>query len=373
MKPRRYRRSRQKPEREARPGDVIGFDALTRERPPEPVERRDDQPPGYAVEHVSSWFRRPFPFRGERATMRLLRVSPDKMLRLPSFVFIALCVLIPAPRSYAQAPGAAPPGNDTTAAAPPSEAVVVPNFWDPRARIERPSASEIGAIRFLTTDDFPPFAFRDRRGILIGFDVDLAKAVCDVLKVQCAIQARPFDTLVEGLKDGTGNAIIAGFDVEKAPAEGLISSQAYLKIPGRFVVRKTVPFDPGPPAPEGFVGVVCRSAHAAYLDKFFPDVHVACYQTMADPLAQLKAGRLAAVFGDALSLSFWLNGEESEDCCAFSGGAYLDDRYFGAGLAIVMKAEDRELKFAVDYALREVYRAGTYEELYLRYFPVGLF
>ena len=38
-----------------------------------------------------------------------------------------------------------------------------------------------------------------------------------------------------------------------------------------------------------------------------------------------------------------------------------------------MKAEDRALKFAIDYALREVYRAGTYEELYLRYFPVGLF
>ena len=55
-----------------------------------------------------------------------------------------------------------------------AEAVVVPNFWDPRARIERPSAEEIGAIRFLTTDDFPPFAFKDRRGILVGFDIDLA-------------------------------------------------------------------------------------------------------------------------------------------------------------------------------------------------------
>jgi len=295
------------------------------------------------------------------------------MLRFPSIILIVLCVLLAASRSFAQAPGEQTPSADTTAAAPSSGAVVIPNFWDPRARIERPSASEIGAIRFLTTDNFPPFAFRDRRGILIGFDVDLAKAVCEVLKVQCAIQARPFDTLVKGLKDGTGNAIIAGFDVEKAPAEGLISSQAYLKIPGRFVVRKDATFDPGPPPPEGFVGAVCKSAHAAYLDKFFPDMHVACYQTMAVPLAELKAGTLAAVFGDALSLSFWLNGEESEDCCRFSGGAYLDDRYFGAGLAIVMKAEDRQLKFAVDYALREVYRAGTYEELYLRYFPVGLF
>jgi polar amino acid transport system substrate-binding protein len=208
---------------------------------------------------------------------------------------------------------------------------------------------------------------------LVGFDVDLAQAICDVLKVQCSIQVRPFETLVAGLQDNTGNAILAGFDLEKASAAGLISSQAYLKIPGRFIVQKDKSFDPGPPIPEGHVGVVCGSAHAAYLAGFFPDLHVDCFTRAADALAELKAGRIAAVFGDALSLSFWLNGPPSGDCCRFEGGAYLDDRYFGSGFAIVMKAEDRELKFAIDYALREVYRAGAYEELYLRYFPVGLF
>jgi polar amino acid transport system substrate-binding protein len=87
----------------------------------------------------------------------------------------------------------------------------------------------------------------------------------------------------------------------------------------------------------------------------------------------VKDRAIAAFFGDALSLAFWLHGPESEDCCRFSGGAYLDNRYFGAGLSIVMKEEDRTLKQALDYALREVYRNGTYEELYLRYFPVSLF
>lgn len=251
--------------------------------------------------------------------------------------------------------------------------VSVPNFWDPRARLERPSTAEIGAIRFLTADDFPPFAFTDRRGILIGFDIDLARAICSVLKVQCAIQTRPFDTLIAGLKDGTGNAIIAGFDIEKAGAEGFIASQAYLKIPGRFITRTDKPFDPTDTTQDGFVGVMCDTAHAAYLQQYFPHLRVACYKRPAIPLKELKAGTLDAVFGDALSLSFWLHGPQAEECCLFAGGAYLDERLFGAGLAIVMKAEDRKLKFAIDYALREIYRSGTYEELYLRYFPVSLF
>jgi polar amino acid transport system substrate-binding protein len=306
-----------------------------------------------------------FPSPPERAT--ITSAIPGTILR-PLVLTFVLAASLFASLAHAQ--------QDVAPAIPPvpeEGTVVVPNFWDPRARIERPSADEIGAIRFLTTDDFPPFSFRDRRGILVGFDIDLAEAICEVLKVQCAVQTRPFDTLIGGLKDGTGNAILAGYDLERASSDGFIASQAYLKIPGRFVVKKDSTFDPGPPPPKGFVGAVCNSAHAAYLARFFPDIHVACFMKPGVPLDELKNGRLDAVFGDALSLSFWLNGPQSTDCCRFAGGAYLDDRYFGPGLAIVMKAEDRALKAALDYALREVYRAGTYEELYLRYFPVGLY
>jgi polar amino acid transport system substrate-binding protein len=256
---------------------------------------------------------------------------------------------------------------------PPPEPIQVPNFWDPRARLERPSANEIGSIRFLASDDFPPFAFRDRRGMLIGFDVDLAEAICEVLKAQCAIQTRPFDTLKAGLTDGTGNAILAGLDPDKADAEGLIATQPYLKIPARFVARKDARFNPDAAVPKGPVGVACGSAHQAYLARYFPKLPTNCYPSLSVALAEVKDGKLAAAFGDALGLAFWLHDPNSQDCCGFAGGAYIDDRHFGAGLSIVVKAEDRALKSALDYALREVYRSGTYEELYLRYFPIGLF
>jgi polar amino acid transport system substrate-binding protein len=74
-----------------------------------------------------------------------------------------------------------------------------------------------------------------------------------------------------------------------------------------------------------------------------------------------------------VGLAFWLHGSDSADCCRFAGGPYVDDRFFGAGLSIVVKREDRALKLALDYALREVQRTGTYEELYLRYFPISLY
>ena len=252
------------------------------------------------------------------------------------------------------------------------EKLVVPNFWDPRARMERPDPAEIGDIQFLTTDDFPPFSFRDRRGVLIGFNIDLINALCDVLKVDCALQYRPFDTLYETLITDRGDAVIAGLRAAQTGPD-VIATAPYMKFPARFVARRGAAFRPDDLSSGDFLGAVCGSAHATFLARFFPNWRIACYSSLAAALAELKDGRIIAVFGDALRSAFWLHGEMSDDCCVFAGGPYLDDRYFGPGLSITVRKADRRLKTALDYGLREIYRSGKYEELYLRYFPISLY
>lgn len=250
--------------------------------------------------------------------------------------------------------------------------VVVPNFWDPKSRLDRPDPGSVKAIRFLTTADFPPFQFRDRRGVLIGFNVDLAVAICEVLKVECALQTRPFDTLQETLEAEDGDAIIAGFSEPRTRSPGLAFTRPYFKIPARFVTRRETQVNISDAA-TGFIGTVCQSAHQAYIAAFFPGYTVACYQTSQAALEQLQAGSIDLVFTDALSAAFWLHDPASQDCCRFASGPFFDDRYFGPGLSIAVRADDRKLKLALDYALRELHSTGVYEELYLRYFPVSLF
>jgi polar amino acid transport system substrate-binding protein len=77
---------------------------------------------------------------------------------------------------------AAPVGTRPAAAqgaAPPSPAqFVVPGFWDPRRLPERPDTSRMGAIRFMTEVDYPPFDFAGPDGNPVGFNVDLARMTC---------------------------------------------------------------------------------------------------------------------------------------------------------------------------------------------------
>ncbi len=67
----------------------------------------------------------------------------------------------------------------------------IPNFWPRGEVLSKPDVNSIQRLRFLTTTDFPPFNFIDRKKRLTGFHVDLARAICDELGIlaKCQIQA----------------------------------------------------------------------------------------------------------------------------------------------------------------------------------------
>jgi polar amino acid transport system substrate-binding protein len=256
-----------------------------------------------------------------------------------------------------------------------SDDVTIPNFWDPKRRIDRPPGGAVQVLRFVTTDDFPPFNFLDADGRLTGFNVDLARAVCAELAIGCTIQARPFDNLIESVLGENADAAIAGIAITGPMRSALDFSDIYLKSPARFVVRRDAPeFDF---TAEGLKGktlaVVARTAHEAYLAAFFPEVERKLYPDADAARDALKNGEVDAHFGDGMQLSFWLQSELAAGCCAFAGGPYLESRFFGQGYAIAVPRGAADMRQAIDAALAAIHEKGLYGELYLRYFPVGFF
>jgi polar amino acid transport system substrate-binding protein len=250
-----------------------------------------------------------------------------------------------------------------------------PSFWDPARRLEKPDLSGIKQIRFVTEDDYPPFNFALKSGEIVGFNVDLARAVCEELEVPCTIQRRQWDLLVAALSDGSADAVIASL-AQSAENRALVDFTApYYVTPGRFVTLKDSVLTEATPETldDRLVAVVSGSAHEAYLKTFFPKTRLATFENA--PLARraLKAGRAHALFGDAISLSFWLNGVDAEDCCVFKGGPYIDPNFFGDGVGVAVKKGATQLRRALDYALVRLAQRGVYAELYLKYFPVSPF
>jgi polar amino acid transport system substrate-binding protein len=260
-------------------------------------------------------------------------------------------------------------------AAPPVPAVRVPGFWDPRRRPERPDMSRITVIRFLTETDYPPFNFAGPDGNPQGFNVDLARMMCEELKVGCTIQMRRFETLLGSLNENRGDAVIASLAATTEARAKVDFSDPYYRTPARFVARRDSSIDdPLPEKLEGKkVAVVAGTAHEAYLKALFTEVEVRPYPTAEVARLALRRGDVDLLFGDAISLAFWLNGTDSENCCAFRGGPYLDSRYFGEGVGIAVRRGNDAMRLVLNWALFRLWEQGRFTDLWLRYFPISPF
>jgi polar amino acid transport system substrate-binding protein len=227
----------------------------------------------------------------------------------------------------------------------------------------------------MTEVDYPPFNFAGPDGNPAGFNVELARLVCEQLKVTCTVQMRRFDTLFDSLDANRGDAAIASIAVTERSRRRVDFTDPYYRPSARFVVRNDAPIEAvTPEAIEGKkVGVVTGSAHEQYLRTLFTEADVRGYPSSEAAREALRKGEVDVLFGDGFALSFWLNGASSAGCCAFAGGPFLESHYFGEGIGIAVKRGNDTLRLAINWALFRAWETGRFTELWLRYFPISPF
>ena len=209
----------------------------------------------------------------------------------------------------------------------------VPGFWDPRRRPDRPDMSRLTVIRFLTETDYPPFNFTGADGNPAGLNVDLARALCEEIKISCTVQMRRFETLVDAITSNRGDAIIASMAVTPALRARLDFTDPYYRAPARFVSRRdAVMPEVRPEYLEGKkVGVIAGTSHEAYLKAMFTDAEIKSYPNDDALRLALRRSEVDFIFGDAISLAFWINGTELGRMLRVLGRALCREPLFRRG------------------------------------------
>jgi polar amino acid transport system substrate-binding protein len=239
----------------------------------------------------------------------------------------------------------------------------------------RPDWSWLVVLRFVTEADYPPFNYRDEDGTLTGFNVDLARALCRELDVNCEVNAVDWSKLVSSLKDDEGDAAIASLAISPSTIEQVDFTDSYYATPAKFAARTSSKIEGV--APEDLerrkIGVVKQTSHEAYLRHFFPESAIITYASDEEVRTALREEKIDLLFGDAISLMFWINGSDSQGCCQFRGRGFLEAKYFGEGVGVAVAKGNIRLKEVLNYALARVRASGRYEELLLRYFPLAIY
>jgi len=245
----------------------------------------------------------------------------------------------------------------------------------PSASEETGEPSRRVVVRFLTEGDYPPFNFYDEDGTLVGLNVDLARAICMELNTACDIKVRPWGELLLALRRGEADAVIASHAVTPQALAEVDFTDRYFQTPGRFAGKRDGEnLDISPETLESKrIGVAKNSPHEAFLRTFFRSSAIRTFENPDLARDALIQGQVDYIFDDGISLVFWLHGTASKRCCELKGGAYLEPKFFGDGIAIAVPKTDSQIKTLLNRALASLRANGRLDELVERYFPVKIY
>ncbi|ART80902.1 transporter substrate-binding domain-containing protein [Oceanisphaera avium] len=228
-------------------------------------------------------------------------------------------------------------------------------------------AAQAEEVKFVTNAAYAPFEFVDENNEMQGFDIDLAKAICEVQELNCSFHNQAFDSLIPSLKFRRYNAAIAAMDITPERAKQVDFSDIYYENSAVFVAPENK-FEQLDELQQETVGVQNGTSHQKYIqDKLEAKGMTARpYQSVQDALLDMSNGRINAVFADTAVVGDWL---ASNSGYAVLGERITDDGYFGTGFGIAVTKGNQVLLEQINQGLSKLKENGTYDNLYQQYFP----
>lgn len=236
-------------------------------------------------------------------------------------------------------------------------------------------AGNITKIRMGTEGAYPPFNYIDTKGELKGFDVEIAKALCKAANVECEFVMQDWDGLIPGLLAKKFDTIIASMSITKERMKKVNFSKKYYMTPAKFICRKGSNFKITPDGLKGkFIGVQRGTIHDNFVrDKFSKTATIKSYTTQDEANMDLVSGRLDLVIADSVVLSDgFLKTEQGKDF-TFQGPDFIDKQWFGDGVGIAVRKEDKELVDLLNKAILTIRANGEYQKINAKYFDFDVY
>ncbi len=95
-----------------------------------------------------------------------------------------------------------------------------------------------GVFRVGTSGTQPPFTAKDRQGELMGYEIELARALAEVMDVEVQFVERPFGQLMDALENGEIDAIMSGMTITPQRNRRVAFVGPYL-LSGKSVLTKS--------------------------------------------------------------------------------------------------------------------------------------
>ncbi|WP_246797748.1 transporter substrate-binding domain-containing protein [Burkholderia perseverans] len=223
-----------------------------------------------------------------------------------------------------------------------------------------------GTLRIGLEGTFPPFNSKSPQGDLVGYDVDIAKAVAAKLGLKPEFVTTEWSGIIAGLQAGKFDVIVNQVGETDKRKEVLDFSPAYTYSAAQLIQRKddTRQFKSLDDLKGKKLGV---GLGTNYMDmaKSVPGIDVKTYPGAPEYLRDLAAGRLDAALNDRLMLAYLLKNSQ----LPLRTGATLQA---GDPSAIPFKKGNPQFAKAIDDAMAQLEADGTFTKISDKWFGIDV-
>jgi len=251
------------------------------------------------------------------------------------------------------------------------------------------SSAQADKIRIGTEGAYPPWNSKDASGKLIGFEVELAWALCRYIGQQCEIVEQDWDGMIPGLIMRKYDAIMAGMSITPERQKTINFSQGYADEVASLAVMKGSSLE-GMETSEGInltkksgavnkdlktltaalagktVCVQTATIHQNFLESGdVGKVNVRTYKTQDEVNLDLTAGRCDAALAAAVAFADYAEKSGKKVVLVgptFSGGA------FGNGVGVGIRKDDTDLLKAFNNAINQARKDGVISRIAIKWF-----
>ncbi len=215
----------------------------------------------------------------------------------------------------------------------------------------------------------PPYNYLENNK-LAGFEIDLARDLCARMKVSCTFVTQNWDGLIPGLLAHQYDAIMAAMEITDESRNQIAFSKPYIRMPSAIVTLKDhTSLDTSPAGLIGkTIGVESGGAHQAYAEDVYKQSEIRPYASLEEAILDLAEGRIDVVIGDEDAVASFLKTRKEGECCVIVADLPRDPAYFGDGIGIGLRKEDKTLKAMFEKALDSSMADGTFAKIRAKYF-----
>jgi len=236
------------------------------------------------------------------------------------------------------------------------------------------SANAQEVLRIGTEGAYPPFNNLTSDGQLVGFDIDIANALCDEMKVKCEFVTQDWDGIIPALLAGKFDAIIASMSITDERKKQVDFTNKYYNTPSAVAASKDT--DIKGVTKEDLagksVGVATSTTHYNHAELTYTDSEIKGYPTSQDEQADLANGRIDTISDDIIVIDEWLKTPEGQ-CCKIVGTITPVPEIHGPGAGIAISKGNTALVEKFNAAIDAIRANGKYKEINDKYFSFDVY